>query len=93
MDLLVPIAHVLFFYFLFLQYMVRLNAQLINKGNNVILRAVLADIEARDTRDDNTRCVDTARRHGLKVKALMSLGHPGESTETVAQTMAPICTA
>jgi radical SAM superfamily enzyme YgiQ (UPF0313 family) len=46
----------------------------------------LRNINKRATRDDNTRCVDIARRHGLKVKALMSIGHPGESDETVQET-------
>ncbi len=43
---------------------------------------ILENIGKRATRDDNTRCLEIARRHGLKVKALMSLGHPGESAET-----------
>ncbi|MFA6004003.1 MAG: radical SAM protein [Elusimicrobiota bacterium] len=47
---------------------------------------ILVNMNKRATRQDNTRCVETARRHGLKVKALMSLGHPGESEETVADT-------
>ncbi len=47
---------------------------------------VLENIQKIATRDDNTRCVAVAHRHGLKVKALMSLGHPGESDETIRQT-------
>jgi anaerobic magnesium-protoporphyrin IX monomethyl ester cyclase len=47
---------------------------------------ILESMNKKATRDDNTRCVATARRHGLKVKALMSIGHPGESAETVAET-------
>ncbi len=47
---------------------------------------ILTNINKRATREDNTRCVETARRHGLKVKALMSIGHPGESHETVKET-------
>jgi anaerobic magnesium-protoporphyrin IX monomethyl ester cyclase len=47
---------------------------------------ILDNIRKRATRDDNTRCIQIARRHGLKVKALMSLGHPGESGQTVAET-------
>lgn len=47
---------------------------------------ILDNIKKRATQGDNSRCVDIARRHGLKVKALMSLGHPGESRETVAET-------
>jgi hypothetical protein len=30
--------------------------------------------------------MDIARRHGLKVKALMSMGHPGETLETIRET-------
>jgi radical SAM superfamily enzyme YgiQ (UPF0313 family) len=44
---------------------------------------ILANINKRATLEDNTRAVRTARDHGLKVKALMSVGHPGESPETV----------
>lgn len=44
---------------------------------------VLQNINKRATRDDNSRCIDTAHRHGLKVKALMSIGHAGESDQTV----------
>jgi radical SAM superfamily enzyme YgiQ (UPF0313 family) len=35
---------------------------------------------------ENDRCVEIARKYGLKVKALMSIGHPGESEETVRET-------
>lgn len=44
---------------------------------------ILTNINKRATLEDNTRCVETAKRNGLKVKALMSIGHPGESPETV----------
>lgn len=47
---------------------------------------VLTNIEKKATRDDNTRCVETARAADLKVKALMSIGHAGESEETCRQT-------
>src|SRR3989344_5638321 len=47
---------------------------------------ILENINKRSTREENTRCVEIARRHGLKVKALLSLGHPGESSQTVADT-------
>jgi anaerobic magnesium-protoporphyrin IX monomethyl ester cyclase len=43
---------------------------------------ILDNINKRATIEDNTRVVEIARRHGLKVKALMSLGHPGESEES-----------
>lgn len=48
---------------------------------------ILQNINKKATREENTRCVEIARRHGLKVKALMSIGHPGESPETVRQTL------
>jgi radical SAM superfamily enzyme YgiQ (UPF0313 family) len=47
---------------------------------------ILTNINKKASLADNTRCVEMARRHGLKVKALMSIGHPGESEETVLQT-------
>src|SRR3989338_5585496 len=47
---------------------------------------ILTNINKRSTLEENTRCVEIARRHNLKVKALMSLGHPGESAETIRQT-------
>lgn len=47
---------------------------------------ILSNIEKIATQDDNTRCMDIARRRGLKVKALMSVGHPGESAATIAET-------
>lgn len=47
---------------------------------------ILQNINKRATREENTRCVDIARRHRLKVKALMSLGHSGESRETIRDT-------
>lgn len=47
---------------------------------------ILSNIRKRATIEDNTRCVKIAQQSGLKVKALMSIGHPGESSETIAQT-------
>ena len=47
---------------------------------------ILTNILKRATRDDNSRCMAIARRHGLKVKALMSVGHPGESEDTIRAT-------
>jgi anaerobic magnesium-protoporphyrin IX monomethyl ester cyclase len=47
---------------------------------------ILKNINKRATLEDNTRCMELARRSGLKVKALMSAGHPGESTETIRET-------
>lgn len=47
---------------------------------------ILENINKRATLDDNTRAVEIAKKHGLKVKALMSVGHPGESELTTRQT-------
>ncbi|MBP9711133.1 MAG: B12-binding domain-containing radical SAM protein [Candidatus Pacebacteria bacterium] len=47
---------------------------------------ILENIRKQATQEDNTTCMDIARRHGLKVKALMSLGHPGESPDTIRST-------
>ena len=47
---------------------------------------ILDNINKKATRDDNTRALELAANAGLKVKALMSVGHPGETPETVAAT-------
>lgn len=47
---------------------------------------ILRNINKRSTRQQNTQCMEIAKRYGLKVKALMSLGHPGESQQTVNET-------
>ncbi len=47
---------------------------------------ILKNIEKQATRDDNTRAVEVARKHGLKIKALMSCGHAGEKHETIQHT-------
>ena len=47
---------------------------------------ILKNIKKIAKREDNTRCVDIAKRHNLKVKALMSIGHAGESFESVENT-------
>jgi anaerobic magnesium-protoporphyrin IX monomethyl ester cyclase len=44
---------------------------------------ILTNIEKRATLEDNTRAVEIAKKHGLKVKALMSIGHPGETEQSV----------
>lgn len=48
---------------------------------------ILDTIQKRAKREDNTRCINIAHEHGLKVKALMSLGHPGESHQTAQETL------
>ena len=47
---------------------------------------ILLNIKKNATRDDNTRCVEVAHKNNLKVKALMSAGHPGESFESIENT-------
>jgi anaerobic magnesium-protoporphyrin IX monomethyl ester cyclase len=47
---------------------------------------ILKNINKKATLEENTRCLEIARRHNLKVKALMSVGHPGESRDTIAAT-------
>lgn len=47
---------------------------------------ILSTINKQATREDNTRCLGIARSKGLKVKALMSIGHPGETEKTVMDT-------
>lgn len=44
---------------------------------------ILRNINKKATVEDNTRMLRTAHRCGLKVKALMSIGHPGENEETI----------
>jgi radical SAM superfamily enzyme YgiQ (UPF0313 family) len=47
---------------------------------------ILTNIQKKASQADNTRAMEIAKRHGLRVKALMSLGHPGESEETIRAT-------
>src|SRR5213594_2689600 len=47
---------------------------------------ILTNIQKKAAKADNSRCMEIAKRHGLKVKALMSVGHPGESEDTVRAT-------
>ncbi len=47
---------------------------------------ILTAINKKATRTENTRCMEIAKRYGLKVKALMSLGHPGETLDTIQET-------
>ena len=47
---------------------------------------ILKNIKKMASRDDNTRAVEIAKRHNLKVKALMSIGHAGESIQSVENT-------
>ena len=47
---------------------------------------ILDNINKKADVEDNDRCVAHARAAGLKVKALMSIGHAGESATTVEET-------
>lgn len=47
---------------------------------------ILKNIKKMAKRDDNTRAVEIAKRNNLKVKALMSIGHAGETMETIQNT-------
>jgi anaerobic magnesium-protoporphyrin IX monomethyl ester cyclase len=44
---------------------------------------ILDNIEKIATVEDNTNAVRIAQKYGLKVKALMSVGHPGESRQSI----------
>ncbi len=47
---------------------------------------ILTNINKKANREQNTRAVEIAKQAGMKVKALMSIGHPGESNETIRET-------
>jgi anaerobic magnesium-protoporphyrin IX monomethyl ester cyclase len=47
---------------------------------------ILRNINKKATLEDNTRMLRMAHEAGLKVKGLMSFGHPGESEETIYAT-------
>lgn len=47
---------------------------------------ILKNIKKMAKRKDNTRAVEIAKKHNLKVKALMSIGHAGESYKTIENT-------
>lgn len=47
---------------------------------------ILENINKKADREDNDRCVEIAHKYGIKVKALMSIGHPGESAKTIQDT-------
>jgi radical SAM superfamily enzyme YgiQ (UPF0313 family) len=47
---------------------------------------ILHSMNKNTTVEQNTKAFEIARKANLKVKALMSLGHPGESKETIEET-------
>ena len=44
---------------------------------------ILTNIDKMASLEDNTRVIKIAHKYGLKVKALMSVGHPGETPESI----------
>lgn len=44
---------------------------------------ILLNIQKQATLAQNTRCMEICRKAGLKVKALMSIGHAGDTKETI----------
>ena len=51
-------------------------------GSNKILK----NMNKKTTVEQNTKVFKMAKRNNMKVKALMSIGHPGESLETIKET-------
>ena len=47
---------------------------------------ILVNIQKNADLEANTRCITYAKNAGLKVKALMSIGHAGESKESIENT-------
>ena len=47
---------------------------------------ILYNIKKNATVEDNTRCLEIAKKHNLKTKALMSVGHAGESASSIENT-------
>jgi anaerobic magnesium-protoporphyrin IX monomethyl ester cyclase len=47
---------------------------------------ILYNIKKNATVADNTRCLEIAKKHNLKTKALMSVGHAGESAASITNT-------
>lgn len=47
---------------------------------------MLSNMQKKTTSIKNAVCLEIARKYGLKVKALMSVGHSGESEKTILET-------
>lgn len=47
---------------------------------------ILANIRKKSTREQNTLCMEIAHKYGFNIKALMSVGHAGETEETIVET-------
>lgn len=46
---------------------------------------ILKSINKKATRSDNDKTIALCKKHNLKIKALMSCGHPGDSKETILE--------
>jgi radical SAM superfamily enzyme YgiQ (UPF0313 family) len=68
--------------------MVRANFKGILVGFESGSPRMLRNMKKATTVDQNSKCWEIACKYGLKVKALMSIGHPGESRETIEETKA-----
>jgi len=55
----------------------------VESGSNQILNAM----RKNTSREINARCMEYAHNAGMKFKALMSLGHPGESQATIDESI------
>lgn len=55
----------------------------VESGSDKILKAM----RKHTSREINSRCVEYAHNAGLRFKALMSIGHPGENEETVKESI------
>jgi len=51
-----------------------------------LLRGCIKSINKKATKAENTKCIEIAKKYGIGIKALMSIGHPGESNETIKET-------
>jgi radical SAM superfamily enzyme YgiQ (UPF0313 family) len=49
---------------------------------------ILRNMNKQSTVEQNSKCWEIAQKYGIKIKALMSIGHPGESRETIDETRA-----
>ena len=47
---------------------------------------ILDNINKKATREQNSHCMDIGRKYNIEMKALMSIGHPGESKKTLDET-------
>jgi len=47
---------------------------------------ILKNIKKNTTPEVNSRAAEIARKHGMRFKAFLSVGHPGETRETIRET-------